>query len=293
MTDISKASEEDIKKFLEGKVKKSGFSLENEVEKILKKTYSVKREIPFFDMDESIGRNYDIKASKFFPDENKFDKKKLHAIAQYLLITECKNIPGNIWVFSEHESPPFSIPEHASMKNDKPPDPVFNISPDLPISGLHYCSGYSEFIFDESKTNKQTNNLYSGIMTVIKGVRQEKESYKKMFQTLQSWTPTTQTFILNFTYFQPVIIFTGKIFVTKYNEKDELVFESAKYLQIPKEYISKNYNEKAGEIHIVTYENLQDYLQKVGSFYRAKEKLIINNQKKLLSELKKIMPINP
>lgn len=66
MSDITKATDDDIKQFLNGKVNESGFLLENAVTKILKKYYTVNREVPYFDKDENKGRAIDLTAENFF-----------------------------------------------------------------------------------------------------------------------------------------------------------------------------------------------------------------------------------
>ena len=80
--------------------KASGFSLENQLVKVLKKTYAVKREISYYDKDELKGRSLDILAQKFFPDKSSFPQGIQRTVAQLALVIECKNIVGNIWVFS-------------------------------------------------------------------------------------------------------------------------------------------------------------------------------------------------
>ena len=105
---------EDIEKFLIAKVASSGLSLENNVSRFLKQNYNVKREVPFYDKDEQKGRTFDVLATKFFPDDSNFKKDEKHSIAQYNLVIECKNIPGNVWVFdSDGDSLVLAIPEHS------------------------------------------------------------------------------------------------------------------------------------------------------------------------------------
>lgn len=283
-------SEEDIKKFLKGKIQSSGFSLENEVIKALRKSYTVRREIPYYDKDESKGRQLDLLARKFFPDDDKFQKGILHSIAQYALVIECKNVSGNIWVFSSDQSPGFSLPEHVSMNMNKKPDPVFNVTPYEEIQNIPYISGYDEYIFDERKSNGQTNNIYSAIMTIIKATSHEKESYKKTFESLrESWYPKNQDFILHIVFFQPVIVFSGKIYIAKFNAQNEVEFESTKFVQMKKEYVSKEYDENTGEIHIVTFSALEEYLQMVDKYYRSKEDVMVKDQKIFLDCLKLVM----
>ena len=272
---------EDIKKFLNGKIKASGFSLENQLAKVLKKNYSVDREVSYYDKDELKGRSLDILAQKFFPEVNRFPQGVKRTVAQLALVIECKNITGNIWVFSLDDTVDFGIPDFASMKFSKG-DPAINVSPLNSISTIPLVSGYDEYVYDESKSNKKTDNLYTGIMTVTKATHYLKESYDDMFMKLKNWIPDKQGYVLLMTFFQPVIVFTGRLFVTKTNEKDEVEFNQVKYVQMKKNYVSKDYHEMGGKIHIVSYDGIMDYLQIVEPHYRSKEDFLITQQKSLL-----------
>lgn len=291
MPDITTSSEDDIKKFLQGKINESGFSLENEATKILKKYFDVNRDVPFFDKDENKGRAFDISARKFFPDDSHFDKEVLRSIAQYDLVIECKNIPGNIWAFFLDEDPSFTLPLYASM-NEKGKDPAITVIPTEPIKNIPYVSAFDEYIFDNAKTNKQTNNLYSALMTVTKAARHKKDYLRRSFKALinSGWTPKAQKYILHFTFFQPVIIFSGKIFIIKYDASGNPEFESVKFVQKARGYVSKDYDESGGEIHIVTFDALEEYISLVDAYYRLNENLIVKNQTRLFTALQQVLP---
>jgi len=287
-------SVEDIKKFLENKIKISGFSLENKVERILQKSYSTKREIPFHDRDENKGRRFDISARKRFPDETKLKKNVLHFLAGYELLLECKDISGNIWVFSKSQNKGVGIPDHASMNQDQRPDPIFNIMPYYPIEELPYVSGFHEYIFDKKRSNKQENNLSSALFSITKACRHEKDEYKKTFEIFPriGW-PTKQSYILHSMFFQPIIVFTGKIFVTSFNDKNEQIIEEVRCVQIEKGYVSKEYHETSGEIHIVSLDYFEEYLEKIDNYYRQNESIIIKHQSSFFKSLQKVMPVVP
>lgn len=94
------STDDAITKFVKGKIQSSGFSLENQVAKILKKRFdTIRRETSYYDRDEMKGRNSDITARKFFPDETQFPKETVRTVAQLSLIIECKNVSGNVGFF--------------------------------------------------------------------------------------------------------------------------------------------------------------------------------------------------
>jgi len=284
MPDITTSSDDDIKKFLAGKMKASGLSLEDEVAKILQaRQYTVRRNVPFYDMDEPKSRAIEIVGHHFFPDDKYFKKGVLHSIAQLALVIECKNISGNIWVFSMDNLPSFSFPEFASM-NYGQKDPALNVMPLEPIQNVTYVSGYDEFIFDDSKSNKKLDNLYSAIHTVTKATLYLKESFNENFKKLKNWRPKNQDYILHFVFFQSTIIFNGKMYV-KYDNNGHTEFKPVEYVQMEKSYISKDNKSSQGMIHIISSESLENYLKMVELYYRAKENIIIKQQPKLLQAL--------
>jgi len=288
MPDITKANDEDIKQFLKGKTETSGFSFENKVAKMLTPEFSINREIPYFDKDENKGRTFDILARQFFPDDYQLDKDKIHSLAQINLIIECKDVSGNIWIFSLDESPGITLPSYASM-NYGTRDPAINVMPKEPIENIPYVSAYYEYIFDEGKSNKQ-KNLFSAIHTVTKATHHQKSTLQNTFKLMQNWNPKSQNYILHFGFFQPVIVFSGKLYVVKYTDEANPEFEPVKYVQLKTGYISKDYNEISGEIHIVSIEALPDYIGKVKRYYRHNENIIVSEQKTFLKALKTVMP---
>ena len=271
-------SDEEIKKFLSEKVKSSGLSLENDVSRFLKQNYIVKREVPFYDKDEQKGRTFDVLARKFFPNESDFDKGERHSVAQYNLIIECKNLPGHVWVFDYDELETFTIPEHSSINKGKKPDPVYNVIPYDPIPDIPFVSGYSEYWFDEKKSNKKDTNLFSAIMSTTKASNHMKNSLDKLFDEYPKFHPAKQAFILHFAFFQPVIVFTGKIFISKFHEGKTEFFRT-KFVQMNVGYESKEYHITSGNIHIVEYEYLEEYIKMVDKHYRQKENKMIKNKK--------------
>jgi hypothetical protein len=99
---LNNLNEKKILEFFEGQVKRSGHSLENRVEnKLRQRNFTVQREAPFIDKDESKGRNIDLSAYAFIPDLDKFDQKEKHGVGQFIFVIECKNLPDHGWVFSE------------------------------------------------------------------------------------------------------------------------------------------------------------------------------------------------
>lgn len=272
-------------KFLNQYVAQSGFSLEGKISKILSDKFKVGREIPFFDLDEKKGRTIDIIASKHIPDESLFDPKIIRHIGSLNLVIECKNIPGNIWVFSkETDFVELSFPECVSETEELGRnDPVRQFIPTWPIKNIPVVAGYDEFIFDKTTSpKKEPKNLYTAIYSVIKATRDQKDEFKKMFKGLRTWSPKTQNFRIQFTFIQPVIVFTGKMFIEEY-EGENHKFTPVNFVQKRKRYSSEAYNENLGEIHIITFDFLKNYLDLVLEHYLTGSKRMVENQSLLKS----------
>lgn len=276
--------EEDIIKFLEAQVKKSGFSLENSVKEILKTHYKIHREVPYFDRDELKGRSVDMVASAFIPDKSHIDNSRVWHIGQLNLVIECKNIPGNVWVFSEEPTPELGIPELVSITSSIKKDPANGFSPTWVIKEIPCVAGYDEYVFDPKKSNtrpkKEPKNLYGAIVSVTKALKDRKVQLEKLFGKLRYWSPSKQNYILHFAFFQALIIFTGKIFISRM-EGSNTKFEPVKYVQMAKQYVSKDYDETLGEIHIVSFDALEEYLSLIRKYYWVGTKLIIEKQDEL------------
>ena len=287
MADITKTKKEDIEKFLRGKVRESGFSFENKVANRLKSKFTIAREEPYFDKDGDKGRAFDILATQRFPDEYQLDKNMRNSIGRIDLIIECKDISGNIWVFSPSKSPDLSYPFHASM-NYMIKDPAMNVIPNEPIKNIPYVSAYTEYVFDEGKSNKQCNNLFSVVNSIAKAAHHQRETMQNAFELMKNWEPKVQNFILHFVFFQPIIVFSGKLYIME--EGEELKFTSAKYVQMKNKYLSRDYKDSRGEIHIVSFDALPEYIEKITRYLRQNENIMVKHQEQMHNALKRVMP---
>ena len=116
-------NEDEIRKFFEGKVKESGYSLESEVENKLKQTYNTQRDVPYLDKDEDKSRSIDFVASTFFPDDAEFKNKPEKMVLGHLnLVIECKSLPDNGWIFFPGTDKQITIPETVSALTPSEPD---------------------------------------------------------------------------------------------------------------------------------------------------------------------------
>jgi len=286
------SSNEDALKYLRNMVPKSGFSLESDVAKLLSSQFKVQREVSFYDKDGKTTRAIDLVSRWHFPEESKFESNLIRHIGSLNLIIECKNLPGNIWLFSNEQDPGLTIPNYLSLTDSLGKnDPTRKIIPSWFIPNAPIVGGYDEYVFDKSKSNskiKDPKNLYSAINTVIKATSSNNDQFKKTFDFMKSWTPQKQNFIVHFAFFQPVVVFSGKLFVAKYVD-EKLDYEQTSFVQLPVDYQSEHYEELSGTIHIITYEYLQNYLEIVKKYYSLFSSKIIELQNDFRSAKKSII----
>lgn len=284
--------EEAIKAFLVNKIKMSGYSLQNDVENKLEPFFTVNQEEPYLDKDKGEGRTFDLHAFKFIPDLKKLDQNKKHVIGQVQLIIECKNLSGHAWLFFKQNNYSFNFPEFVTIAEAFKPDPFKQFINITPFQDLFDAHSYDEHVFDEKRTNNKINNLFEAIMTVTKATRYEIDSTLKTMTQLLSLYQSDNTLkrMVAFYIFQPVIVFRGKMFGVS-QVKDEPVLEPISFAQIPKQYVSKNYNEMLGQIHIVSYDALDRYVQILLAHYWKREEQALKDQESLSEFINKILSL--
>jgi len=162
--EVNEKNEKGILKFFQEKVKKSGHSLENRVEDLLHKDrFSIDREVPYIDKDESKGRNIDLIARAEIPESYQPKSKEKYIVGQINLIIECKNLPDHGWIFFKGKDPDLVLPDKVTIGNYMPieiveADPTRYYTPIKPIPNLFSASGYDEYILDNKNANNHVNN---------------------------------------------------------------------------------------------------------------------------------------
>jgi hypothetical protein len=94
--------------------------------------------------------------------------------------------------------------------------------------------------------------------------------------------------IIAFAIVQPLIVFEGRIYGAVVKGEDTKL-EPIIFAQIQKQYVSSNYNEIHGMIHIVSYQSLPEYLNLIRNYYWFASNRIIQEQDSLLDSISKIV----
>jgi hypothetical protein len=285
----------EIKKFFEKKLSRSGHSLEILVTKMLNQ-YNVQQEVPYLDKDTSIGRFTDLIATKQVPPIEIFGGKSVdgkRVVAQVILVIECKNLPDHGWIFWQGKVPELVFVDNATLADNLSPDlfkgnPGYKYIPFTVIPELIPVSSYEEYILDtgtrkDSKSNQMTNNILDAIMKVTKATEyQIQEMRDVMSQNMVSFAGTLENFIL-YVVVQPVIVFEGYLYGAKTEEQYSL--QEIKFAQLPKRYVSQHYNVSKGMVHIVSYKSFSEYLNLLDSYYIARSTKMAQDQEQLMDKV--------
>lgn len=182
---LKETNEEELLRFFQQQLERSGHSLENKVEDLLTDKFSVMREVPYIDKDKAVGRTIDLVAYAEIPSPHEFTQsQQYHVIGRLYLIIECKSLPDHGWIFFKTKQQELVFPDKVTIADGMPSeiiehDPTRYYSPITPILDLFNASGYDEYIFDsgkrggekKGKSNEQTKNIYDAVNKVTKATR--------------------------------------------------------------------------------------------------------------------------
>jgi hypothetical protein len=175
-------------------------------------------------------------------------------------------------------------------------DPTRYYSPITPILELFNASGYDEYIFDsgkrggekKGKSNEQTKNIYDAVNKVTKATRYQIDTTRDLLCNKIHYIISKIDKIISFAVFQPLIVFQGLMYgATVTSGKNNV--EAIKFAQIPKRYVSSNYNEMQGMVHVVSYKSLPEYLKLLHDYYWFASSRMIKDQDSLLEEVYEIV----
>jgi hypothetical protein len=284
---MSDKTEDSIRKFFERKLKESGYLLENKVEAKLQANFNVKRDVSYLDKDTSKERRNDFLAITFIPDDARPPKGKKKAVVSLNLVIECKSLSDHGWIFFPGKNEKIVFLDNVcAMKLSENSDPLYKTIPLLSFPKLFHAASYAEYFLDNSKSqdqprsNQRDSNLYESIHTVTKATRHRLDWTKKAMDAVYMRYNDLEIVPI-VTVFQPLIIFYGRMYASEII-KDEIRLTNLKYAQIPKIYTSESYNEDQGNIHIVHFDALDEYLTLLHDYYWVQSPYISKNQDKLL-----------
>lgn len=272
---------DDVWNFIKKELKKKGYSLENYIQTLLaKKKWGVQPNAYFLDKDTGKGRELDIKAY--------YDRFKPDSWSYFILnlLIQCKSLPGNAWIF-------FSIPQQASIYPTVhqsgltrflklPPAYDFDI---FKREGTHFdqsevlATNYCEIVVDKEKSNKQVNNIWKSVVTLIKATTQEIEEditdKKKYFDedcmSFHGFVEGKPFELINIFY--PLIVFDGNMYEATFLD-DDISLQKREYVELFIDYRSGRYKGKFS-IDVINKGRFSGYLKNI------MEDLIVFNKRRV------------
>jgi hypothetical protein len=196
--------------FIKREIVKTGFPLEDRVA-------SVFHELENFE----VGPSYNF-ADWQTGDIRELDMRVTYQVTpppiriEYVLLIECKSLPGNAWTFIK------SSEEHILFKNSvsmwdnvrrmgrqepvvKILEPVIKVNH---ITGDTFSRRYKEIIVDKERSNKRDDNILSSCIKLAKAVYFEREREKRSNMFLMGMKKDVD----NIRLYYPIIIFDGEMY---------------------------------------------------------------------------------
>jgi hypothetical protein len=222
---MSNLEKSDVKDFIIRKMEQSGYSLERFVANLLAKNkWEAHPSTHYHDLDSNQDREIDIFAMK----EELLEEQRI--LITFYLVSECKKIPGNAWVFMPGPYSPHATFLHApqiltlldiyNLSLDTLPQSVFNLTKKTDF----FSSSFSEIIINEKISNKKENNLFEAITSLVKATEIAKEDFlhsesvlekRECIETkLMEWIDYGSW--MNIAFVFPLIVFEGEMFSAKF-----------------------------------------------------------------------------
>lgn len=204
---------------------KSGFPLEIKVASTIPKALAelgmnvqliVSTSPYYLDKDEGKARELDSKIESMILSENNRPSVYLN------LLIQCKNIPGNTWVFYKSPQPLFYFPKSTGVL-DTLNWPVrwhadYTMT-DLHMKNVPMTTVYSEFVTDKKRSNDKNNNLFEAIISLVKATAFDVEGDNAHFKK----SVDTESFehLSHVNIYYALVVFNGEMFLADEVDKGE------------------------------------------------------------------------
>lgn len=266
-------------------IDKSGIELEIGVASLFQKEsmWWVSPNSPYEDLESRKGREIDMicmggEETKIEGFEFSFD---------LVFVVECKKIPGNSWAFfpcagsnfeTGHSSYEWYGQGHRTGGLFGYGRMDFSKAVTAEVNSIQY----RETVLDRKKSNGKTNNIYTGLMELIKA--SESERRREEWDTQSSRISYVSSLVSDGTVdfrgrFQkkfatydtvslviPLLVFDGPVYRANLAER---TMESIKVARLNVSYKSRRYDIRSMVVDVCTFEHLPDYLKQVREFLNA------------------------
>ena len=162
-------------------------------------------------------------------------------------LIQCKNIPGNTWVFFKSPHKLWATCKSTSILDALEWTPRTHVDfthpKDLHLNRLLLTTVYHEFVLDKNMSNKRDDNLFEAIISLAKATTYEYEtlvsSNKHMLETISK---EDLEYVNYAEMFYPAVVFNGKMYLAEEVEKGrEMSLTPIDHVGLLIDYISGSY----------------------------------------------------
>lgn len=200
----------------------------------------------YLDKDEEKARELDIKVNIPIASQ----KRKESPMIFLNLLIQCKNIPGNAWVFFKSPYKVWHTCKSASILDAVEWTPRLHVD-FTRMEGLHFRSlpimtQYDEYVLNKDASNRRDDNLFQAVISLVKALSYELETLVREDKELLEVSSEEDLQEIPPDYvniFYPVVVFNGKMYLAQEVEKGrEMSLTPIDHVGLFQDYISGSYD---------------------------------------------------
>jgi hypothetical protein len=260
--------------FIKKEIIKTGFALEDKVASIFKelKNFEVEPSYNFTDWQTGEVRELDMRVT--------YQVTPSPVRIEYVLLIECKSIPGNAWTFIRSSGDYVIFKNALSMWDNidrigRQEPAVRILEPIVKVNsaiGDTFAHRYKEIIVDKDQSNKRNDNILSSSIKLAKAIYIEQKMEKRNHRLLMMKKDVDHIRI-----YYPMIVFEGEMYEA--TMLPDVIVRSISSAHLDN-FTIQNGEEIDMVIDVMKLEKLKDFIQR-GLLVEAKQ--IKENEEKLRS----------
>lgn len=244
---------------------KTGFDFEDEVAALMKELgdFDVQPNYCFIDWQTGEHLELDLRAT--------YQVTGSPIRIEYVVLIECKRIPGNVWTFIKSTGDAVTSKNASSIWDNiniigRQGELVEILKPTTKVNSLvadSHSNRFKEIIVDSETSNKRDDNILNCTTKLAKAIYFEQRMHERNSAVLATQMDDTDYVKI----FYPMMVFEGDMYEATMLPKLEVKQISSVHLD---KFSIENKEELGMTIDIVNYENLKEFL-KNGLLIEAKQ----------------------
>jgi len=272
--------------FIKKELSKTGFQLEDKVASVFYelKNFEVEPNYHFTDWQTGDTRELDMRATCRIT--------SLPIKIEYILLVECKSLPGHAWTFIRSQGDHILFKDASSRWDDvgrlgRQEPAVKILEPTIKVNKIvadTFSHRYKEIILDKRKSNKRVDNILSSVIKLAKVMYYEQKRERRIDSIL---TSKMKKNIDHIRIYYPLIVFEGDMY-------EATMLPNVRIKRISSAHLSHFSIQKGKEIDmvidVVKLENLKDLIQRglliEANQVKEKEDKVRNSYLSLIQKIK-------